>query len=102
MLSYISQLRLLFQCEDIDLSLIQPALEVTIISMEEFHTNDLQEVYDTISNDLQQYNITVTDSNKQHFRVRVQHKFINAVIDQLKELLPDCEELSAFAIIILS
>ena len=60
--------------------------------------DDLQEVYSTIQNNLQECNITVTDTNKKQFRERVQHKFIDAVIDQIQQRLPDCEELPAFTI----
>ena len=98
-LPHISRLSLLFQCEDIDLSLIQPALEAAIASIEDVRTSDLHEVHDAIANELKEYTITVTDTNKQHFRERVQHKFVDAVIDQLRQRLPDCEELSAFTLL---
>ena len=96
---HISRLSLLFQCEDIDLSLIQPALEAAIASIEDVRTSDLHEVHDAIANELKEYTITVTDTNKQHFRERMQHKFVDAVIDQLRQRLPDCEELSAFTLL---
>ena len=94
-LPHISRLSLLFQCEDIDLSLIQPAVEAAIASIKMVRADDLQEFYSTIQNNLQECNITVTDTNKKQFRERVQHKFIDAVIDQIQQRLP---ELSAFTI----
>ena len=54
-LPHISRLSLLFQCEDIDLALIQPALVAAIASIEEVRTSDLQEVCNIIQNELQEY-----------------------------------------------
>ena len=78
--------------------LIQPAVEAAITSIRSIRTTELHEVNSTIQNDLQDYNIIVTETNKQQFREKVQHKFVDAVIDQLQERLPNCEELSAFTI----
>ena len=62
-LPHISRLSLLFQCEDIDLSLIQPAVEAAIASIKMVCADDLQEVYSTIQNNLQECNITVTNTS---------------------------------------
>ena len=95
-LPHISCLSLIFQQEDIDLSLIKPALESTLASIEEVRTFQFEEVYSTVENILQ---ISVSESEKQQFRERVQYKFIDAVIDQINDRLPDCDELSAFSLL---
>ena len=95
-LPHISRLSLIFQQEDIDLSLIKPALESTLASIEEVRTFQFEEMYSTVENVLQ---ISVSESEKQHFRERVQYKFIDAVIDQINDRLPDCDELSAFSLL---
>ena len=84
----------------IDLSLIQPSLEAAITSIKDIRTDNLQEVYDSIQNSLKEYNIRVTDADKQHFREQVQHKYmyIDTVIDQLQQWLMDSKQLSAFTL----
>ena len=95
-LPHISRLSLIFQQEDIDLTQIKPALESTLASIEEVRTFQFEEVYSTVENVLQ---ISVSESEKQQFRKRVQYKFIDAVIDQINDRLPDCDELSAFSLL---
>lgn len=91
--THISRLSLIFQQEDVDLSL---ALESTLESIEEVRMFQLDEVYSILVNVLQ---ISVSELEKQQFRERVQYKFIDAVIDQIKDRLLDCDELSAFSLL---
>lgn len=49
------------------------------MSIKEVHTSHLLEVYNTIQNELQQYNTTVRDANIQQFRERVQNKIVDLI-----------------------
>ena len=87
---------LIFQQEDVNLSLIKPALESTLASIQEVRMFPFDEAYSTVENVLQ---ISISESEKQQFKERVQYKFIHTVIDQINDRLPDCDELSAFCLL---
>ena len=100
-LPHINRLSLIFQRQNIDLTLIQPCLQATIASINQHKDTPgpyLATVDQVITSELKGFDIRLTDAMKQDFKANVQHKYIQAIVDGLQARFPDTAELEAFSL----
>ena len=92
-LPHVSRLCRIFQKEDVDFTLLSPCVNATIAGVNSYTDDQLREVESALSSELKDYNIHTTEAQKQ-----IQEKYITALVSQLKDRLPEVEELEAFSI----
>ena len=95
-LSHINQLSLLFQREDVDLSAIQPNLNATIHAIEQYYDSDIGA--QQFENELSAFEITVSHAVEYEFKERVQKKYVDSVIAQLRQRFPHVDQLALFSL----
>ena len=79
--------------------MIRPCLDATVAAISSYRSDQLEEVNAMISSELKDFGITMTSSQKTDFRAQVQEKYIDALLAQLQDRLPDVAELEAFSIL---
>ena len=86
-LPHLNRLSLLFQNQCVDLTLIQPCIEATKESIQQYRDNPgphMTTIESVISaSDLKEFNIPITELAKEQFKTQVQDKYIEAVVDGL-------------------
>ena len=93
-LPLINRLSLLFQHRDVDLSVIQPSLNATILAIEQYREADVG-AKELIGEGLSKFMIAIIlQAKKDEFKDRVQKKYEESVINQLKECFPYVEQIA--------
>ena len=96
-LPHINRLSLLFQREDVDLSAIQPNLNAAIHAIEQYRDSDVG-AQQFIESELSKFEIDVSQAKKDEFKERVQKKYVDSVIAQLKQRFPHVDQLASFSL----
>ena len=98
-LPHISHLSLIFQREDVDMSLIRPGLQFTLHRISELCDADFTgEVDKFIHHELKDHTIKVSSTDRTSFTEMMQTKLVDAVIQQLEHYFPECDEIDAFGL----
>ena len=100
-LPHLNRLSLIFQNQSVDLALIKPCVEAAKQSIEQYRDHlgpHMTTIESTITSDLKDFNIPITDSAKENFKTQVQVKYIEAVVNGLQDKFPNTPELEAFGI----
>lgn len=100
-LPHLSRLSKIFQKENVDLSLIQPCLQTTIDTIDKYKVTagpNLSKVDQVLSSELKDFSIEVTSVQQAAFKSEIQVKYIEAIVNQLRDRFPHVELLGAFSI----
>ncbi|XP_006824225.1 zinc finger protein 862-like [Saccoglossus kowalevskii] len=100
-LPHLTRLSLIFQKKNVDLSIIEPVLHSTIVTLQQMKDNPgahMQAVDGRLTGDLAIHDINVSDNMKDSFITNVYHKYIDGLIVNLRERFPDVHLLQAFSI----
>lgn len=99
-LPHLTSLSLLFQKEDVDLSVIQPQVTATISVLKSLRCTPgpcLQRLDEAITKLATEFNLSVTEGMKQAFQKNVREKYLDALVDNLENRFSDSGVLRAFA-----
>ena len=96
-LPHINRLSLLFQREDVHLSAIRPNLNPAIHAIEQYHDSNVGAEQFIVS-ELSEFEIDATQAKKDDFKERVQRKYVDSVIAQLKQRFPHVDHLASFSL----
>ena len=83
------------------LSLIQPCLQTTIDTISKYKDTagpNLSKVDEVLSTELKDFNIVATSAQKEASWSEIQVKYIDSLVNHLKDLFPHVELLGAFSI----
>lgn len=100
-LPHLGRLSLIFQKQNVDLTLVQPCLKATVDAISLYKDTpgpQLSKVDHVITSELKEFDIRVTDAMKQDFKANVQSKYSQAVLDGLSDRFPNMTELEAFSL----
>jgi len=100
-LPHLSHLSQIFQKENVDLSLIQPCLKTTIDTISKYKGSagpNLSKVDQVLSTELEAFSIEATSAQKEAFKSNIQAKYIEAIVNELRDRFPHVELLGAFSI----
>ena len=98
-LPHINRLSLVFQAKSVDLTLLRPTLSSTIEAIKGYHSAESKDA-DTRINDLSEFNIQLSATQKDNFRRNVQEKYIDDdLVAQLENRFPGSLEIEAFSIL---
>lgn len=100
-LPHLSRLSRIFQKENVDLSLIQPCLKTTIDTISKHKGSagpNLSKVDQVLSTELEAFSIEATSAQKEAFKSNIQAKYIEAIVNELRDHFPYVELLGAFSI----
>jgi hypothetical protein len=77
--------------EDIDFTMLKPCVDATIAAVRAYKDYQLEEANATIilCSDLKDYNIHTSEAQRSDFQKRIQDKYLSALVEQLKDRLPD-------------
>ena len=90
-----------FQKVNVNLSLIQPCLQTTIDTISKYKDTagpNLSKVDEVLSTELKDFNIVATSAQKEASWSEIQVKYIDSLVNHLKDLFPHVELLGAFSI----
>ena len=95
----ILSMSLVFQKENVSLTAILPSVNATISSLSLLRTQPgvhLQKIDDVLRDLSTQFGITVTDSDNEYFQKHVREKYVDALVDNLKDRFSDVGVVNAF------
>ena len=98
-LPHLGRLSLIFQKQNVDLTLVRPYLKATVDAISLYKDTpgpQLSKVDHVIMSELKEFAIRATDAMKQDFKANVQSKYIQAVLDGLSDRFPNMSELVSF------
>lgn len=99
-LPHLGRLSRIFQKQNVDLTLIQPCLKVTIDSIKQYKDHPgphLSKVREVVTSELKDFDIPISDAKEEEFKA-LQSKYIEAVVDGLQDRFPNVSELEAFSL----
>lgn len=91
-------LNLVFQKEDVDLSIIKPQVSATIASLKLLRSNPgpyMQELEEVVSDLTSQFGLVVTENSKESYNQNVREKYIDFLVENLQNRFSDSSVLSA-------
>lgn len=97
-LPHLSVLNLVFQKEDVDLSIIKPQVSATIASLKLLRSNPgpyMQELEEVVSDLTSQFGLVVTENSKESYNQNVREKYIDFLVENLQNRFSDSSVLSA-------
>ena len=100
-LPHLARLSCMFQSADIDLSLLQPQVSVTLVKLRQLrsipgeHLSSLDQV---ISSDLKEWKVNVNDGIKNTFNTTICQPYIDALVNNISRRFSDAGIISAFSI----
>ena len=101
-LPHLTSLSLLFQKEDVDLSVIQPQVTATLSVLKSLQTQPgphLRQLNDTVATLASDFNLSVTEEKKKAFQENVREHYLNKLVQNLEDRFCDSGVVHALATI---